>query len=185
MKKLFGYTLIELLVVVAIIGMTAVFVMPAFANYGKRLDFNQKVDELKLFFDQAYLLSKNPENSQIVQYEIGFNTDFAYLQSCNSANIDLNGLCKAGIGTQTVKKVSIDNSFNSFTCNSPTGCNINEARIVFPTDRAKQISSIPTGLAAIYFFDQNTAVGRRADFTFEGMSGDSRSFKINCKTAVI
>lgn len=180
LRKLKGYTLIELIVVIAIIGVMTVFAIPAFARYGKNSDFNQKVDEIKILFDQGYLLSKNPENSQIVQYEIGFNTDYVYLQSCNLADIDpITQLCNSGGGTQFVRQVSISSAsaLQSFSCDGvATSCS---ARIIFSTDRAKSILLNPDTITDIYFSDYNPSVRKKVDFTFDGLAGQGKPFKTN------
>lgn len=56
-----AYTLIELLIVIAIIGLMAVFAIPAYLNYGHRLAFSQKAEEVKELINQTYISAKNPE----------------------------------------------------------------------------------------------------------------------------
>jgi type II secretory pathway pseudopilin PulG len=69
LKKQKAYTLIELVVILIIIAILAVMAIPAFMNYGKKQALSQKADEIKQLIDQAYLLSRNPENDAL-SYEL-------------------------------------------------------------------------------------------------------------------
>lgn len=60
MKK--AFTLIELLITLAIITMVTVLGVPAFAKYGERSRFDQKISEIKFAMDEVHLRMLNPEN---------------------------------------------------------------------------------------------------------------------------
>ena len=60
MKK--AFTLIELLITLAIITMVTVLGVPAFAKYGERSRFDQKISEIKFAMDEVHLKMLNPEN---------------------------------------------------------------------------------------------------------------------------
>jgi len=73
-KKQKAYTLIELAVIIVIIAVLATMAIPAFSNFGKKQDFNQKAEEIKQLMDQTYLLSRNPEKGALSYELVSDNT---------------------------------------------------------------------------------------------------------------
>jgi prepilin-type N-terminal cleavage/methylation domain-containing protein len=84
-----GYTLVELVIVIAIIGLLAVFGIPAFERYGNYSKLDQKSEEVKQFIAKTQLLARNPENTDIKNYIFVINGSTFEIQKCETDSIGI------------------------------------------------------------------------------------------------
>lgn len=114
MSKLFvknGFTLVELLITISIIAALAVIAIPNFRLYGSRMEYNNKVEEVRSLYDQMIAMVQNPEKG-IASYSMAVSSDT--LSLTKSANSD-------GTGPITVKEVEVNPSLGvAFSSTSPT-----------------------------------------------------------------
>ena len=82
-----AYSLIELLVVVSIIGMLAVFGIPAFGRYGKVAQFRDKTEEIKGLIERTYYLAKNPSGNGIASYSLRVDAGNLLLSATEAGTI--------------------------------------------------------------------------------------------------
>lgn len=74
--------MVELVIVVALIGLLAVFAIPAFERYGNYSKLEQKGEEIKEFIKKTELLARNPESTEIKQYVLVVNGNNFEIKGC-------------------------------------------------------------------------------------------------------
>lgn len=159
-----AYTLIELAVIIVIIAILATMAIPAFSNFGKKQDFNQKAEEIKQLMDQTYLLSRNPEKDALSYELVGDNTSTPnkfVLKKCTGMD-NVTFRCSAG-QSSLVKEVklldgqSIQNStsidpYLACSSNPSDGCKSTSISILDSNIPKTIIYTIQTPFSVSYGF---------------------------------
>ena len=153
-----AYTLIELLVVMGIMGLLLAVGIPAFGSFNNSINFKAKVDEVNSLINQTYLMSRNPDSFETVQYQISVGADAKTLNlsKCNETD-QISGLC---IDDKIVKTVTL----SAGEVFQPGLNGLDASYVLCPTNLEKPCE---TGEYFPTFSILDERVSKQADFTVE------------------
>lgn len=106
MKILPAFTIIELLITMSIIALMAVFVIPAFSNYGDKALFKQRTIEIQSMIEQTNIMSKNPEKG-VTRYFFMMNDG----SGGSVASLDFSKANATGTGSTLIKTIELPSDY--------------------------------------------------------------------------
>ncbi|MCX6808510.1 MAG: type II secretion system protein [Candidatus Berkelbacteria bacterium] len=87
-----AYTLIELLVVISIMALLLAAGVPAFRSMNDKSNFADKVEEITAMMNQTNILALNPENSEVANYQLVFDSQKVTLRKNGVTSSDIKAI---------------------------------------------------------------------------------------------
>lgn len=121
-----AYTLIELLIVISLIALMAVTAIPAFSDYGKKVELDNKAEEIKYLIEKAYADAVSPAigtNGSLVELSAGPSSEIRvkkglFSDECRKNINDNNCAFTSIVGNEDIIEIGRNDSLQSVAIRS-------------------------------------------------------------------